>query len=149
MEDFERRIRRTRTKRRAAQRPEQTISPGQRERRAVVIRQKMIAAGIEVDVCIGCASDDVSTFEFDHISGRKHDDQLWPLCQACHREKTAMSYEEQPPTDTPRNVFEVIGRWLLTMAQYFELLIRVLRRFGNFLVDLARQGYGAELELPC
>jgi hypothetical protein len=56
--------------------------------------------------------------------------------------------EEPPLTNNPRNVFEVIGRWLLGMAEYFEMMIRHLQRFGEFLIELARRGYGNELCLP-
>jgi hypothetical protein len=44
--------------------------------------------------------------------------------------------------------FEVIGRWLLSVAEYFELMCDTFRRFGEFLIDLARQGHGAELSFP-
>ncbi len=59
-----------------------------------------------------------------------------------------MQCEQPSPSDNPRNVFEIIGRWLLGMAEYFEMVIRHLRKFGEFLIELASQGYGAELELP-
>ena len=55
-----------------------------------------------------------------------------------------MQREEPPPSDNPRNVFEVI----LSMAEYFEMLIPYLRKFGEFLIKLAKQGYGNELKLP-
>jgi hypothetical protein len=45
-------------------------------------------------------------------------------------------------------VFEVIGRWLLSVVEYFELMLGTFRRFGEFLIELARQGYGAELKFP-
>ena len=59
-----------------------------------------------------------------------------------------MQTEQPSPSDTPRNVFEVIGRWLLGMAEYFEMLIWHLRKFGEYLIGLAKQGYGADLKLP-
>lgn len=37
---------------------------------------------------------------------------------------------------------------LLSMAEYFELIIATLRRFGEFLIGLARQGYGSEFTVP-
>jgi hypothetical protein len=58
-----------------------------------------------------------------------------------------MQREQPSPSDNPRNVFEVIGHWLLGMAEYFEMLIRTLRKFGEFL-ELAKQGYGADLRFP-
>ena len=50
--------------------------------------------GLDGAVCLGCGSADLSTFQFDHIAGRKHADELWPLCENCHQEKTFMDYLE-------------------------------------------------------
>ena len=63
-------------------------------------------------------------------------------------ERTSITREQPSPSDNPRNVFEVIGRWLLGMAEYFEMLIRTLRKFGEFLIEIAKQGYGADLRFP-
>jgi len=68
--------------------------------------------------------------------------------KSCHHRRSELQREETPPTDNPRNVFEVIGRWLLSVAEYFELMCDTFRLFGEFLIDLARRGYGAELGFP-
>jgi hypothetical protein len=39
----------------------------------------------------------------------------------------------------------VIGRWLLSIASYFELLTDKLRLSGEFLINLAKAGYGDDL----
>ncbi len=82
--------------------------------------------------------------------GRKHGDVVWPLCapKSCHDKRSELQREEPPPTDNPRNVLEIIGRWLLSVVEYFELMCETFRRFGEFLIEIARQGYGAELKLP-
>jgi len=79
--------------------------------------------------------------------GRKHGDLVWPLCLPCHHKRSELQREEPRPTDDPRNVFEVIGRWLLSVAEYFELMCETFRCFGAFLIEFARQGYGADLKL--
>lgn len=116
--------------------------------RGAVKNKKERLAGIHNEVCIGCAGDLASGKEDDHMIGRKHGDLVWPLCPTCHRKRTELQREEPPPTADPRNPLEVIGRWLLSVAEYFELMCETVRRFGEFLIELARQGYGAELELP-
>jgi hypothetical protein len=55
---------------------------------------------------------------------------------------------EPPGGENPRNVFEIIGRWLLGIAEWFELIIEKLYDFGEFLIGLARQGYGEDLRFP-
>jgi hypothetical protein len=86
--------------------------------------------------------------EHDHIAGQKHADETVFLCKHCHIDRTELQGEEPGGGSDPRNPFEVIGRWLLGIAEYCELLMVTLRRFGNFLIGLARQGYGSDLSLP-
>jgi hypothetical protein len=118
--------------------------------RAAVKNKKQRLAGIHNEVCIGCGRDLSLGKEDDHMIGRKHGDLVWPLCapQHCHPKRSELQREEPPPTANPRNALEVIGRWLLSVAEYFELMRETFRRFGEYLIGLARQGYGAELKLP-
>ena len=133
MEDFERKLRRAAVKRRTLNTPSSRndcapVDPARKLKRASVRRKKLKSLGIKTEVCPICGSDDVSTFEFDHVAGRKHHDQLWPLCEVCHQERTSMQREEPPPSDNPRNVFEVIGRWILGYGkEYFEMLTSTSR----------------------
>src|SRR5271166_5605947 len=106
MEDFERKLRRAALKRRAQNTPSfktdrAPMDPARKQKRAAVRRKKLKALGIKTEVCPICGSDDVSTFEFDHVAGRKHHDQEWPLCEPCHQERTSMQLEEPPPSDNP------------------------------------------------
>ena len=116
--------------------------------RAAVKNKKERLPGIHNEVCIGCAGDLAAGKEDDHMIGQKHGNIVWPLCPSDHHKRTELQREEPPPTDNPRNVFEVIGRWLLSVAEYFEFMCETFRRFGEYLIDLARQGYGTELTFP-
>ena len=125
------------------------MTPIERElHRAAVKSKKERLSGIHNEVCIGCGCDLANGKEDDHIIGRKHGDLVWPLCLPCHHKRTELQREEPPPTGNPLNVFEVVGRWLLSVAEYFELMCETFRRIGQFLIELARQGYGAEFKLP-
>jgi hypothetical protein len=118
--------------------------------RAAVRNKKERLSGIHNEVCLGCGCDLAQGKEDDHMAGRKHSEVVWPLCapKSCHHRRSELQREEPPPTNNPRNVFEVIGRWLLSVAEYFELMCDTFRRFGAFLIELARQGYEAELKFP-
>ena len=59
-----------------------------------------------------------------------------------------MQNREPAGGDHPENVIEVIGRWLLGIAEWFELIKEKLYLFGEFLIELAKQGYGADLKFP-
>jgi hypothetical protein len=118
--------------------------------RAAVKNKKERLAGIHNQVCVACGCDLAAGKEDDHIIGRKHGDLVWPLCapKSCHQKRSELQREEPPPTDNPRNALEVIGRWLLSVAEYFELMCETFRLFGQWLIERAREGHGAELTLP-
>jgi hypothetical protein len=99
-------------------------------------------------VCVICGYDKPHGLEREHPAGRKHDDTTIFMCRNCHAERSERQREQPRGGADPRNVFEVLGRWLLSMAEYFELIIATLRRFGEFLIGLARQGYGSEFTVP-
>jgi hypothetical protein len=112
-------------------------------------RQKKIrkfeAMGIEHHLCTICGQSDPIGLVVDHVAGRNHDDSVRLLCESCDAIRTADQRCDPSPGDNPKNVFEVIGRWLLGIASYFELLTDTLRRFGEFLINLAKNGYGDDL----
>ena len=111
-------------------------------------RRKFAAHGHEHLVCTICGEDEVLCLIEDHVAGRKYDDALRLICENCDCKRTADQRCDPPPGPNPRNPFEVIGRWLLSLATYFDLLKDTLRRFGLFLIDLAKQGYGDEFAFP-
>jgi hypothetical protein len=116
--------------------------------RAAVKSRKQRLHGIHNEVCLGCGCELGSNKEDDHMAGQKHDDTVWPLCQDCHTKRSELQREEPAPSENPRNAFEVIGRWLLSIAEYFEFMCVTIRKFGEFLIELAKKGYGEELQLP-
>lgn len=108
-------------------------------------RRKFDAAGCFVHVCVCCGEDEVLCLQVEHPAGRAHDDVVVLLCANCHLKRTCYQREEPSRSNHPRNVFEVIGRWLVGMAGYFDILRTKLRQFGEFLINLAKGGYGDEL----
>jgi hypothetical protein len=63
-------------------------------------------------------------------------------------ERSFMQSLEPEGGENPKNVFAVIGRWLLGIAEWLELIIEKLYQFGEFLIGLANQGYGTDLQFP-
>ena len=107
-------------------------------------RRKFDSHGLHDHVCTLCGEDDMLCLIEDHVAGRRHDDALRLICENCDCKRTADQRCDPPAGPNPRNVFEVIGRWLLSLASYFELLKDKLREFGLFLIGLAKSGYGDE-----
>ncbi len=108
-------------------------------------RRQFWALGTEHHVCPICGEDDPLCLVPDHVAGRAHDDTVVLICVNCHLKRTADQRCDPSPSTNPHNVFEVIGRWLLSLASYFELMKDALRRFGEFLINLAKAGYGDDL----
>ena len=102
------------------------------------------AAGFADPRRMVCGETRTWRLELDHLAGQKHDDACAPLCCNCHEDRTFMQRLEIKGGESPTNVFEVIGRWLLGIAEWFELIIEKLYEFAEFLIGLARQGYGGE-----
>lgn len=115
------------------------------------IRERFRQFGFAEPRCPICGDDRIWRLQLDHIAGQKHDETCWPLCGNCHADRTFVQQTLEPSNSEmgqPTNVFEVIGRWLLGIAQWLELIIDKLWQFGEFLIDLARHGYGGELSFP-
>ena len=98
-------------------------------------RQKKIRKfnklGLTQHVCACCGETDVLALHVEHPAGRLHDDAVVLMCANCHLKRTADQRSDPSPSNNPHNVFEVIGRWLLSIASYFELLRDKLRLFGS------------------
>jgi len=157
MEDFERKLKRAgfRARRAYGQTKAEPIDPKRKAATAKRVVARLKKMGLDGAVCLGCGSSDLSTFQFDHIAGHKYHPKLWPLCEKCHQEKTYVLYLDPPQIENPKNVFAVIARFLLNLIPYFDMAIRFLqeiaaqlRVFAEFLLDLARRGYGDELVFP-
>ena len=107
-------------------------------------RRKYLNLGIDDPRCPICGEDDVLCLELDHVAGKAHDDQRWCICKNCHAKRTAWQKDHPEGSVDPKNPLDVIGRWLLGMADYFEMLVRNLRRFGEYFISCARDGYGED-----
>ena len=116
--------------------------------REAAIRGRLLHLGFPNPKCEVCGEDRVWRLEADHVAGRKHDGTVRLLCANHHADRAFLQGLEPLGGENPKNVFEVIGRWLLGITEWFELIIDKLWDFGEFLIDLARQGYGRELAFP-
>jgi hypothetical protein len=116
--------------------------------REPAMRERFLVAGFPDPSCVICGERRIWCLELDHVAGQKHDTACSPLCANCHADRSFLQILEPSGGKPPENPLEVIGRWLLGIAEWLELLIDKLWDFGEFLIDLARQGYGRELSFP-
>ena len=108
-------------------------------------RKKLKDLGFPDPQCPLCPENAVECMELDHVAGKAHDAQVWTICKNDHAKRSLLQQLDPPPGPDPKNPLEVIARWLLSMAAYFEMLVANLRRFGEFLINLTRDGYGEGL----
>jgi hypothetical protein len=95
--------------------------------------------------CALCSEARIWCLQLDHIAGQKHDAIHWPLCCNCHAERSFFQRVEAEADGDPKNPLRIIGEWLKGIAQWLELIVDKLYDFGEFLINLAKQGYGGDL----
>jgi hypothetical protein len=87
--------------------------------------------------CLHCDEDFPHCLELHHIAGRAMHDDAVISCRNCHRKQTELQKDHPPILSQPPHVLEVIGRYLLGIADLFRLLIGRLDEFGRKLIELA------------
>lgn len=87
--------------------------------------------------CLHCDEDFPHCLELHHISGRAMHDDVVIACRNCHRKLTEFQKDHPPILSEPPHILEVIGRYLLGIADLFRLLIGRLDEFGRKLIELA------------
>jgi hypothetical protein len=71
------------------------------------------------------------------VAGRKYSDLIGILCSNCH-DKASDKQKDHPGTAAGKPTeLECIGRLLLGLADFFEMLAVQLIRFGQHLIELA------------
>lgn len=87
--------------------------------------------------CLHCPEDDARCLELHHVAGRAMHDDVVIVCRNDHRRLSDFQKDHPPKVSTPPHVLEVIGRYLLGIADLFRLLIGRLDEFGRKLIKLA------------
>ena len=85
-----------------------------------------------------CGEDNPHCLEQHHIAGRAYNDETVIVCRNCHRKLSDRQKDHPKGTGTAPDPLECIGRFLLGLADLFELLIAKLREFGTDLIARAR-----------
>ena len=111
-------------------------------RREARRRRHMENLGFDEPRCLFCGEDRIMALELDHIAGQAHDDTVWTLCRNCHALRTHLQKDHPPKGPDPKDPDEVLGRWLLGIADFFEMLIEKLRTFGEALIARAASPQG-------
>jgi hypothetical protein len=86
--------------------------------------------------CVICVCDDPLALELHHIAGRAFDSETVPVCRNCHRRLSDYQKDRSLGHKKPASELEPIRRFLLGLADLFEMLVKRLREFAAKLAEL-------------
>ncbi len=90
--------------------------------------------------CVICGYDDPLALELHHLAGRAFDDETVLVCRNCHRRLSDWQKDHSLGQAKPESDLEPIRRFLLGLADLFEMLVRRLREFAAKLAAVDRLG---------
>ena len=111
-------------------------------------QNKLERLGTNYPACVICGEVHWNVFEKHHIAGCRYCDETVLHCKNCHAKATALQYGHPPLVDGEPTMEEKIGRLLLGLADFFELLIETLRKFGNYLIEAANNAAESASKVP-
>lgn len=88
--------------------------------------------------CPFCNEDDPACLELHHLSGKKFGDDLIPVCRNCHRKLSDWQKDHPPILRGQPDTLECFGRLLLGIADALELLISLIRRAAEYLIEIGQ-----------
>lgn len=87
--------------------------------------------------CVICGESDWRCLEAHHLAGQAYAGETVPACRNCHRKLSDGQKDHPAKTGESPSQSEVIGRFLLGLADLFELLVEKLAEWGRYLIELA------------
>lgn len=112
----------------------------EREKRIERNKQtRLETLGTNEPMCLTCPETHFACFENHHLAGRRYHGIRARECKNCHAKLTAAQKGHPPPHKDAPTFEEVVGRFILGLADFFELLIVTLRQFGQQLIAQATQ----------
>tara|TARA_R110001606_G_scaffold76472_1_gene176850 strand:+ start:1134 stop:1499 length:366 start_codon:yes stop_codon:yes gene_type:complete len=88
--------------------------------------------------CAGCGETDPRCLELHHIAGQAQHDDLATVCRNCHRKLSDAQYD-RTETDAAHPTMEMMGNYLMGLADLFRMLAERLAEFGEWLLASASQ----------
>ena len=87
--------------------------------------------------CVSCCESDWRCLEAHHLAGRAYAEDTVIECKNCHSKLTDAQKDHPASTGEPPSQIEVIGRFLLGLADLFELLVEKCAEWGRYLIEMA------------
>ena len=100
-------------------------------------RKHLERLGFENPSCFFCGESDPRCLQLDHIAGRAHSDDVWPICANHHAIRTDLQKDHPAKAGAALDICEVIGRFLEGLADFLEMIVTRLREYGPTLIAMA------------
>jgi hypothetical protein len=107
---------------------------------ADIRRQQAIKrVGGQSKQCVICPESYESCIEQHHIAARANHPETHPVCRNCHRKLSDAQRDHPAQVSSPPSLLEVVGHYLLGLADMLVLVAQSLIAFGKDLIAQARQ----------
>lgn len=115
----------------------------QQELRREARRQRAIERlGIKNPVCLFCPENDPVVLERHHLAGQAYDQSTVVVCRNHHRKLSDLQKDHPEKIADPPDPLEIIAHFLLGLADLFEFLVEIFRRFAHQLIESADPNRG-------
>lgn len=103
-------------------------------------RKAFLRLGTDKPKCIFCSENDWRCLELHHVAGEAVDPYTVIVCRNHHRKLSDMQNDHPMMIETGKalDFLEVVGRFLLGLADMFTQLVKIMREFGNQLIARAQ-----------
>lgn len=100
--------------------------------------------GSQAPQCRTCGESHPACLEQHHIAGRAHHDETHPVCRNCHRKLSDQQLDHPATILNPPSFAEIVGHYLLGLADMLRLIAESLVSFGKGLIASAHAHAPAE-----
>lgn len=97
-------------------------------------QRRLRALGCNEPRCAMCGEDRWQTLELHHIASKAHDDATAIICRNCHRILSDVQRGHPSKQQSSDPHLEMIGRFLLGLADMLRIVIERLAAFGRDLI---------------
>lgn len=102
------------------------------------LQQAARRIGSQKASCVVCGEHDLRCIEMHHLAGQHFHDELQSVCRNCHRKLSDVQRDHPVQIGMSASLPEIVGHYLLGLADMLVLVAKTLANFAAQLIDMAR-----------